>query len=92
MGGSRTTTIHKDEKLTVEEGNRDVDIMKGNDVLFVQQGNREIQVPMGVYRVDAKQIVLTAFQDLTIQCGAGRININAAGIITIAGPLVKINS
>jgi hypothetical protein len=41
--------------------------------------------------LSAPKITLQAMQEITIQCGAGRISINAAGIITIEGPLVKIN-
>lgn len=42
--------------------------------------------------LSSKKIMLEATEDLTIKCGAGTININAAGVITIQGPLVKINS
>lgn len=41
--------------------------------------------------LSAPKIILKATQDITIQCGAGKININAAGIITIEGTLVRLN-
>jgi type VI secretion system secreted protein VgrG len=39
----------------------------------------------------APRIKLRAIQEIMIQCGAGTISINAAGIITISGPMVKVN-
>lgn len=41
--------------------------------------------------LSAPKITLKATQEIIIQCGAGKISINAAGIITIEGPLVKLN-
>jgi len=43
-------------------------------------------------KLASKKILLTADQELTLKCGAGTISINAAGVITIQGTLVKINS
>ena len=42
--------------------------------------------------MDAPKIVLEAKEMLQLKCGAGTIQIDAAGIITINGPKVKINS
>ncbi|MEZ5401835.1 MAG: type VI secretion system tip protein TssI/VgrG [Bryobacteraceae bacterium] len=56
VGGSRTSTIHKDDKRTVQEGDytltiekkdRKVTIKEGNDSEAVDKGNVEIKVTLG---------------------------------------------
>lgn len=42
-------------------------------------------------KLSSKKILLEASQEITLKCGGGSISINSAGIITIKGPLVKIN-
>lgn len=42
--------------------------------------------------LSAPRIVLKATEELTLKCGAGVITFDAAGNITIKGPLVKINT
>ncbi len=91
IGTGRETTVHKkNDDLKIKEGDRNVDILKGNDVLFVQTGDVEQQVPSGTYRVDAMEIQLTGFTKVKLVCGASSIEMTP-GMITIKGPLVKIN-
>jgi len=99
VGGSRNTTIYKDDievvetgnhKLTVQKKNQEMDILLGNQVIFVQAGNIESQAPAGTHRMDANEILLSATTHLKIQCGASIIEMTP-GTITISSPLVKIN-
>jgi hypothetical protein len=43
------------------------------------------------YQLNAMRVNITATTDLTFKCGAGQININAAGIVTIQGVMIKLN-
>jgi type VI secretion system secreted protein VgrG len=91
IGDSRTTTIHrKDESLTIKKGDRDVTIDKGTDVLFVQLGDIEQSAPAGVFRVDAKDIVLTGTTSIKLICGGSSIEMTPASI-EIKSPIIKIN-
>jgi type VI secretion system secreted protein VgrG len=47
VGGSRTTTVHKGEKLTVDEKGRETLISKGDDFLVVEDGIRDTTVHKG---------------------------------------------
>ena len=52
VGGSRTTTIQKDDTLTVKEGNRAATIDQGNDDLKIKMGNRTTVISMGNHNMD----------------------------------------
>ena len=93
VGGSRTTTIHKDEtetvetgnhSLTVSQGNREATISMGNDTLTVQVGNVKHEVSLGSYEVDA-------MTSITLQCGMSSIKITPASI-AITSPSVSITA
>jgi type VI secretion system secreted protein VgrG len=71
-------------------GNRDCDILKGNDTLFVQLGNVEHGAPVGTYRVAAMNIVLEGTAGIKLMCGGSIIDMTPA-TISITSPLVKIN-
>lgn len=99
VGANRTTTIEKNDKLTVkkenleitvEKGDRSSDILEGNDTISIPQGNSETQVPLGAYRVDAKEIYLTGTQMVKIVCGASTIEMTPASI-TIRSTVIKLN-
>jgi type VI secretion system secreted protein VgrG len=44
VGGRRSTTIHKGERLTVDEDGRETVITKGDEMLKVEDGKREVHV------------------------------------------------
>src|ERR1700682_1762468 len=44
VGGSRSTTIQKDETLVIKDGNRKETLEKGNDSLTLAKGNREATI------------------------------------------------
>jgi type VI secretion system secreted protein VgrG len=99
VGGSRTTTIQKDDLLTIKEGNRETKVEKGNDTLVVAMGDKKTDIskgncstaaPLGKYSVDAKEIVLTGTQSVKLVCGASTIEMLPA-LIKISAPMVKIN-
>ena len=47
VGASRTTTIHKEDKLTVEEGDRTTEVLKGYDFHNVHEGDRVANIIEG---------------------------------------------
>lgn len=91
MGNHTMDVDQGHHTLRVKQGNQELDVSMGHATLNVNMGNRDVSVPVGTYQLKANQVKVTATTDLTLQCGAGKININVAGIITIQGTLVKIN-
>jgi type VI secretion system secreted protein VgrG len=99
VGASRSTTIHKDDKLTVEKGNleikvlekdRTITVVQGNNSLTVAKGNNERKTPLGKEDVMAKEIQILALTGIKIICGASIINMTPASI-TITSPIIKLN-
>ena len=45
--GNRTETVGQNEKVTVQQGNRDVILQKGNDTHHLKMGNRDVILDMG---------------------------------------------
>nr|AEQ20304.1 type VI secretion system Vgr family protein [uncultured bacterium CSLG10] len=99
VGGSRTTTIHKDETetvetgnhtLTVSQGNREATVSMGNDKLTVSMGGVTHEVPMGTHKVDAMTVETDGQTMITLKCGASSIQMTPASI-TIKSPMVMIN-
>jgi type VI secretion system secreted protein VgrG len=90
--GNHTLDVNTGHHTTnVKTGNQELNVNAGHSTLNVRTGNRDVSVPAGAYQLQANQVKIEAMSDLTLQCGAGKININAAGIITIQGTMVKIN-
>ena len=99
VGGSRTTTIHKDETetvetgdhtLTVSQGNREATVSMGNDKLTVSMGGVTHEVPMGTHKVDAMMVEADGQTSIKLKCGASSIEMTPASI-TIKSPMVMIN-
>lgn len=99
VGASRTTTIHKNDKetvetgdhtLTVSKGDRAANIDQGNDSLTVSLGNITHKAPVGAYKVDAMTVEVDGKVSIKLVCGASSIELTPA-MITISSPLVKIN-
>lgn len=104
--GNRTYTLTKNEKNTIEDGNRTTILEKGNDELTLDQGNVNIDASMG-------SVVIEAMQKIELKVGATKLTltqtgatltstmikvdgkamteVSAGGILTEKGALVKIN-
>ena len=91
VGGSRTTSIHHDEKLTIKEGDRTGTLDKGSDKLTATLGNMTIEAPAGKYALSSKEVEITGTTSIKLICGGSLIEMTPA-TITIKSPLVKINS
>ena len=98
--GSQTTEIWKDrtetvktgnEKLTVEQGNRDTTIKMGNDTLTLEQGNREITIKMGndTTKISMGTSSTEAMQSIELTVGQNSIKIDQTGV-TIQGIMVSV--
>jgi type VI secretion system secreted protein VgrG len=107
--GSQTTEIYKDrtetvktgnEKLTVEQGNRDIIIKMGNDTHKVQQGNREVQIDMGndtltikmgnqTTKLNVGSSSTEAMQSIELKVGQSSVKLDQTGV-TIQGMTVSI--
>jgi type VI secretion system secreted protein VgrG len=99
VGGSRSTTIQKDDTLTIKEGNelvtinkgnREVKIEMGNDTLTVSKGNITVDSSLGTHKMTAMNVEINGTAGVKIVCGASSIELNPA-MIKIAAPMVKIN-
>jgi type VI secretion system secreted protein VgrG len=105
--GEEEFYIHaqKDKNIKIEN-NRGV-IIGVNDDLDVKSGDKKTKVLQGLYELTAKDIKITGLNSIKIVCGAGSIEFDATGNITVQGPkldfiasilnniqggLVKINS
>ncbi len=107
--GSQTIEIWKDrtetvktgnEKVTIEQGNRDVIVKMGNDTHKVQQGNREVQIDMGNDTLTIKMGNQTtklnlgassteAMQSIELKVGQSSIKVDQTGV-TIQGMMISI--
>jgi type VI secretion system secreted protein VgrG len=99
VGGSRTTTIYKndtetvktgDHLLTIEQGNREAKIKMGNDTLTVSMGDVTHKLEIGTHKIDAFNVESIGEVSIKLTCGASSIEMNPA-MITITAPMVKIN-
>jgi len=90
VGGMRTTTIHQDDSLTVEEGNLAITVQQKDRTVDVSLGNSTTQVPVGTYKVSAKEVLIDATTHLKITCAGCSIEM-VAGVLTIKGAMVMIN-
>lgn len=90
VGGSRSTTIGRDETLTIKKGNRTETLEEGNDSLTVKMGGITIAAPLGTYDLSAKEVKIAGTTKVTITCGASSIEMTPASI-KITSPMVEIN-
>jgi type VI secretion system secreted protein VgrG len=107
--GSQTIEIWKDrtekvktgnEKVTIEKGNRDVQVDMGNDTHKVKMGNRDVQIDMGNDTLTIKMGNQTtklnlgassteAMQSIELKVGQSSLKVDQMGV-TISGMMVKI--
>lgn len=78
------------QTLTIVKGDRAAEIVKGGDKLSVPLGDIDQSAPAGTFTIDAKSVVIKGTADVTIVCGGSEIKLTP-GMITIKGPVVKIN-
>jgi len=86
--GNRTKEVKKDETITVKE-NRTEDVGKK---LSVKVGE-EISFVCGSASITMKKdgkIEISGI-DVTVKSGGGKVNVDAGGIVSVKGPMVKIN-
>jgi type VI secretion system secreted protein VgrG len=89
--GDRTLNVQSgDDTVNVDSGDHTVNVRSGGAALNVNSGSREVTVPAASYKVTAGKVELMATQQLTLQCGAGKISINAGGMIDVQGTMVNI--
>jgi type VI secretion system secreted protein VgrG len=84
VGGSRTTTIQKDETLTIKEGNRTETLEKGNDTLTLKQGNRTTTLDKG------NDTLKATLGNITIEAPAGKYSVSAKDVEITGTTSVKI--
>jgi len=107
--GSQTVEVYKDrtetlktgnEKLTVEQGNRDVNVKMGNDTHKIDQGNRDVKIDMGndslkismgnqTTKLDLGKSETEAMQSIELKVGQSSIKIDQTGV-TIKGMMISI--
>ncbi len=89
---SRTVTIKvKDDLLTLDKGNRKVEIKKGNDVLLVK-GTRDVQITKDETHKNAKNFTHKVTKDYVLNVD-GNLKITVKGEIIINGKKdIKIDS
>jgi type VI secretion system secreted protein VgrG len=90
--GSQTTEIYKDrtetiktgnEKLTIEQGHRDVQIGMGNDSLTIKTGNQTTKLNLGASSTEA-------MQSIELKVGQSSIKVDQTGV-TIQGMIIQIS-
>jgi type VI secretion system secreted protein VgrG len=98
VGHDRTTTIQRHETKTIKEGNQEVTIEKGNNSMKIKMGNTTTNVDLGKEEREAMvSIELKVGQSsvkldqMGVTIKGTMIKIQATGIVTIQGALVKIN-
>ena len=98
--GNRTETVGQNEKVTVQQGNRDVTLEKGNDTHHLKMGNRDVILDMGndtltikmgnqTTKLDLGKSETEALQSIELKVGQSSIKVDQMGV-TITGMMVKI--
>lgn len=77
VGGSRSTSIHKHEKLTIAEGNRSEEILKGNDELRIHEGGRFVGLAEG------DDELLTATGHIVRNAPEGQFSVEAKELLMV---------
>ena len=95
VGVNRLHTVCGDESIVIKGGQEIIigtlQSLTVGESQTIEVGKEQKVKAGDAIHLSAPKITITATQDLTIKCGGGLINIDASGIITIKGPMVKIN-
>src|SRR5207245_9923198 len=89
------------EKLTIEQGNRDIILKMGNHTHKVQMGNRDVQIDMGndsltikmgnqTTKLDLGKSETEAMQSIELKVGQSSIKMDQMGV-TIQGMMIKVD-
>jgi type VI secretion system secreted protein VgrG len=94
----RTTTIKNNETKTIKQGNQEVTIEQGNNTLLIKMGNMSTKLNLGKEEREAMQSIelkvgqsSVKLDQMGVTIRGTMINIQATGICTVQGALVKIN-
>jgi type VI secretion system secreted protein VgrG len=89
--GARSTTIRRNDALVIESGNREVEIVEGDDILVVKGGRHSVSTS-GAQQYDGeevtisgKRVVVSGGAEIEIQAGTA-LKLSAGVEVTIAGP------
>lgn len=106
IDGNKTYILEKNESNTIKSGNRKTTLKKGSDSLSIKSGNMDIKVDKGKISIEAMQSIelkvgqtvlkltpVEATLDSTMIKikGKAMTNVEAGGILTEKGALIKIN-
>ena len=101
VGGNRSTTIGRNDKLTVKKGNRSAEIEEGNDYLSVLRGNRMtnvdegndlLQVPQGTRRIESDRYEVQAETRINLTVGASSILMEPGRmVLAVAGTSITLD-
>jgi type VI secretion system secreted protein VgrG len=84
VGGSRSTTIQKDETLVIKEGNRTETLEKGNDSLTLKKGDRSCTLDEG-------SDTLTVTQgNITMTAPAGQFHVSSKTVLVEGADKIEL--
>lgn len=100
VGGNRTTTIQKNETLTVKEGDRTTTLDMGNDTLHLKvkdrnvvldMGNHALKISMGneTTTLDLGKSTTQALQSIELKVGQSSLKVDQMGV-TLRGMMIRI--
>ena len=99
VGGSRATTIVKDDKLVIREGNlavtlqqgdQDVRVLEGDSSLFVPAGDYAIEVTSGLMKISARRVHIEAVEEFRVTCGQSSVSLGP-GETKMKSGLIRLN-
>ena len=96
-----TMTRQGNEKVTIAQGNRTVEVSTGNESLTVEQGNRTVEISMGnesltikmgnqTTKLDLGTSTTEAMQSIELKVGQSSVKVDQMGV-TIKGMMISIN-
>ena len=101
--GGQTVKIKGDQKVTLEEGNRELSIAKGTDTstikgdrkVTIQSGNETLTVSSGDQKVDVSsgKSEVSAATSIELKVGGNSVKIDTSSItLTVGGSSIKVDN
>lgn len=99
VGGGRATTIVKDDRLVIREGNlavtlqqgdQDVRVLEGDSSLFVPAGDYAIEVTSGLMKISARRVHIEAVEEFRVTCGQSSMSLGP-GETKMKSGLIRLN-